>query len=275
MLMKGGTRKTQPDHRDYDVKSFGSTLSPHQLPDEFLLDPSIWMPNQEITQAITGIPTIPALPYGCTDYTQTDLCMDEDGSQLDPMLLENITHANARGGTDIRTALDAAKKVFGRTAYFTIKPSGIIDSFDAARLAMYSGQPEKRAVSVGSIWYPQWEVSTTVDGILVMPPELRLDGPWHNWAVCGWVTKNGVQYLKGKSWQGIYFGDNGYHYISRDVFNSIMSMPGTAMFTLSKTAPGQIVTVDLSWVETIVSYILMLYAKTMGRVAGMVHPYKN
>lgn len=258
--MKSGLKKIARDHRDYDfVKShkhlFGSMGT---LPSSYFVEANLWCPNQEISQAISGLPNIPAMPFGCTDYGQTDLCIDEDGQLYNPMDLEDITHANANGGTDIRTSLEATKKAFGRVAYFNIKPSGLLDSFDAVRLAMYSAQPEKRAVSVGTIWYLEWQ-NVGPGGIVQMPNVLKLDGPWHNWVICGWESFNGVLYLKGKSWQGPSYAAKGFHYVSREVFNSIMSVYGTAAFTLTKTKSGAIETVDMNIVATIVSFIRNLF----------------
>lgn len=270
--MQSGLRPTRADARDYDlIKSehprlYAGLASLPSFPAEFDVDAGLWVPNQLEPQAFTGLPNIPALPFGCTSYSQSDLCVDDDGRLYNPMDLEAITHANAQGGAEIRVALDAAKKAFGRTAYFNIRPSGIIDAFDAARLAMYSGQPEKRAVSVGSIWYNAW-MRIGSDGILSMPSVLRILGPWHNWVICGWVTINGVLYLKGKSWQGPEFGKGGFHYISREVFNSIMSVPGTVMFTITNLPPSQIQTVDMNIVERIMSFMRNLIAALTPSVA--------
>lgn len=257
--MKSGLKRIYPSRKDFDHhKSFGTLGLPTGLPTTFDVDAGLWVPNQLVPMNYPGIPPVPALFEGCTDYAQTDLCMDEDGLQYSPMALELLTHANANGGADIRVSLKAAITVFGRSAYFNIRPSYPLDFFDAVRLAMYAAQPEKRAVSVGSIWYPQWEVIGS-DGILPMPPELHLNGPWHNWVVCGWTTINGVLYLKGKSWQGEAYGDHGFHYISREVFNSIMSVYGTGAFTISKTTPGQIFTVDMTVLQSIVAFIRQLF----------------
>lgn len=257
--MKSGLTRIKKDRRDFDFhKSYGTVLNTQGLPAEYLVDANLWMPNQNIPQSIPGIGIIPALPYGCTDYAQTDLCVDEDTQLYNPMLLEAITHANANEGGDIRAALNAAKNAFKRTAYFNITAQGPIDPFDAARLAMYSGQPEKRAVSIGSMWYANWE-QVGADGVLSMPPDPRVGTSLHNWVGCGWETYNSILYLRGKSLQGPSYGFGGYHRISREVFNAIMAQSGTGMFTLSKVAPTQIQVIDLTWVENIVSFIRNLF----------------
>lgn len=264
--MRSGLKKPRQDRRDYDyLKNHHSFAGVPIFPASFNIDPNLWQPNQNEPQAIMGYPTVPALPYGCTDYSQTDLCVTQDGRLYNPMALEILTHANEKGGADMRASLDAARKAFGRTAYFNIKRAGAIDSFDAARIAIGSGQPEKRAVSVGSIWYPEW-LQTGADGILKMPGIVQTNGPWHNWTICGWASRDGVPYLVGKSWQGPGFGDKGFHYISREVFNTIMSVSGAVMFTLSRESPGNVALVDLNWVANIVSLIRNLIASAYGAI---------
>ncbi len=255
--MKSGLKKPYQSHKDYDFhKSYGTVLGAAQLPDTFNVDAGLWQPNQEAQNCLFS-PCVPAMPFGCTNYGSADLCADEDGKLYNPMDLENVTHANALGGIDIRTALKATMQVWGRTAYFNIRSYGIIDPFDAMRLAMYSSQPEKRAVSLGIPWMQ--EFMQPVNGIVPMPATVDTLGiPWHNPSICGWKTIEGKPYLVVKPWIGTNYGDQGFCYFSREVFNVIMSINGSCAFTLSKVAPGQILTVDLSWTNFIVSYVRSL-----------------
>ncbi len=252
--MKSGLKPTRPDHRDYDfLKSHGFGATFAQLPPEYSVENGLWVPNQNDAEPVF---TNPPLPFGCTDYTQADICADEDGKLYNPAEIEAITHANAEMGGDIRAALKAIQGLWGRTAYFNIRSSGVIDAFDSVRLALYSSQPEKRSVSVGTPWYSAFE--QTLGGIVSTPQDYKDIGSWHNHKICGWKTINGTPYLISKSWQGNIFGDKGFCYFPRDVFNAIMSISGSAAFTTSKVAPAQILTVDLSIVDTIVSYIRWL-----------------
>ncbi len=267
--MKSGLKKVRPDHRDYDfLKShkhlFGDAgLGPDSttgLPDSFNVDAGLTMPDQDAVNDQYN-PPIPALPFGCTDYTQTDLCIDEDGVLYNPQLMEDYTHADANGGYDIRKSLDATRKVFGRSSYFNIRSSGIIDAFDAIRLAMYSALPEKRSVSIGVPWFPEFETPLPLSRTLPVPLNFTTSGvPWHNAKVAGWTSVFGTPYLIVKSWQGPNYGDKGYCYMSRELVNILMSISGTGAFTLSKVASPQIMTVDLTVVERIVSYVLNLLA---------------
>lgn len=268
-MIKNGLQKVRADHRDYDFhKSFG-TVGTYEFPDSFSVDASLWMPNQDIPQAFTGIDNVPALPYGCTDYAQTDLCMDEDGQIYSPMLLENETHANQNGGADIRVSLEAAKQVFGRTAYYNIRASGAIDFFDAIRLAMYSGQPEKRAVSIGIPWFQEFE-RLNPNAVLPIPVLDTANATWHNAVVPGWKSIAGIPYLVVKSWQGAGYGDQGFCYLGRDLCNTLFTISGTGAFTLSKLTPQSVQTVDLTWVQTIVSYVLSLFAQKKSPVAPSI-----
>lgn len=251
-MIKSGLKPIKPDRRDYDFhKSFGSV--PTTLPDNYSADANIWVPNQDLPNDSFS-PPIPALPTGCTDYAQTDLCIDEDGVLLNPMLIENVTHANANGGCDLRVSLSAAKKVFNRTGYFNIRWESPLDAFDAIRLALYSTATEKRSASVGSPFFSEW--LSPVNGLLPIPSSFSTRGAtWHNYKVPGWKTINGVPYLVCKMWLGPTYGDSGYVYMSRELCNAVLNIPGSAAFTLSKVIPGQIQLVDLSIVQNIVSFI--------------------
>ena len=273
-MIKSGLLPIRKDARDFDhLKSFGTVIPTTGLPSEYNCDAGLWTPDQNISQTI-GLSIIPALPEGCTDYTQTDLCIDEDGVLHDPDLIENVTHANANGGGDIRVALAAAITIFKRGAYFSIQASGAIDSFDALRLAMYSTENEKRSVSVGTPWYAEFEntviqnpdgtYTTTAlpanwNGILPIPFNLNRYVSWHNWKICGWKTIGDQVYLIGKSWQGPNYGVNGFHYVSRPLINQLLAINGTGAFTLSKIVPAQIVTVDATVVAQIVAFIRSLF----------------
>lgn len=260
-MIRGGAKPTRPDHRDFDFhKSFGSVVPP-TFPTEYNVDAGLWMPDQNAM----------ALEFGCTGFTQGSLCEDEDGSQYDPAYIYRNTPPYDDGGRDIRASLDFIRKsdlheygsVNGftpgtrRTAYFNVRAYTPLDWFDAIRLAMYSTAQEKRAVSVGTPWFPEFE--SPDHGKLPVPKSFDVSAAtWHNWKICGWKTIGDQVYLIGKSWQGAQYGDNGFCYISRPLTNNLMSISGSAAFTVSKIAPAQIQLVDLTIVQTIVSYIRRL-----------------
>jgi hypothetical protein len=258
--MKSGLLPIKRDSRDFNFHwSFPGTHTQRfgtaTLPQVFLVDAGLWQPDQNLPQAFTGIPDVPAIPEGCTDYEQTNLCVDEDKVLYDPMLIEAITHANANGGGDIRASLSAAIKVFGKKAYYIVTPAGVLDWFDAVRTAVWINQDEYRSVSVGSPWYEEWE-NIYPTSILSMPLNLADNITFHNWGVDGWTTIDGILYLRVKSWQGNVYGDKGFAYISREVFNAVMSQPGCAAFTISDTAPPKVVA--MGFVNVFVQWFLTL-----------------
>jgi hypothetical protein len=261
--MKSGLAKIKRDHRDYSFhKTFGAFVNASSLPADFSVDAGLWMPNQNLPQAFSGIPSIPAWPTGCTVYCQTDLCIDEDGKLLDPNLLEDVTHANANGGGDIRVALKAAINVFQRTAYFNIQAKAPLDWFDAIRVAMWVSQAEKRSVSIGIPWFAEFE-NLLASYIMPIPVFDTKRATWHNAKIAGWKTIGGAPYLIVKSWQGPEYGDKGYCYMPRELCNALLNISGTGAFTLSKVAPGQIQTIDLSTIATLVSFIRNLIASAV------------
>lgn len=228
-----------------------------QFPAEYLTDAVLWMPDQNADDPVFKNP---ALPYGCTDYTQADLSIDEiNALSRDPLSLDNITFANRNGGTDVRTALDAAKnKLNWFGAYYAVKAYAPLDYFDAIRLAISSGYPEKRSVSLGTPWWPEFEV-VGANGLLQSPTGTNAFNPaglpWHNHKICGWKTIGGTPFLISKSWQGPNYGDKGFVYFSRPLINSIMAIKGTCAFTVTQTIPTVVETIDMAWVPWLLSLI--------------------
>jgi hypothetical protein len=254
-MPKSGVKPTKHDFRDYDylkTKKLGGILP--AFPAEYNVDAGIWAPNQEEVNYYF-MPPVPAMPYGCTNYSQNELCMDEDGILQNPMDLENLTHANANGGSDLRSSLAATIKLRGKDhpAYFNIKAQGIIDWFDACRITMLSTANEKRGVSVGTPWYPDFNM----DKAILPIPDFSLNrASWHNWVVKGWKTIDGQVYLIGKPWLGADYADKGFCYISRPLFNALMNIRGTAAYTLDKLLSNETAeTVDTNVVQWIVSLI--------------------
>lgn len=266
-MIKSGLKPTVFDRRDYDFhKTFGSAVPP-TFPDSYNVDLGLWQPSQNDFEPI--FKNSP-LPFGCTDYTQADLCADEDGELKNPILLENVTHANANGGIDIRVALTAAKKVFGRTAYFTITPTGGLDFFDSIRLAMLYTREENRSVSAGTPWFPEFLqgvpgsgaglTQVGPDGILPTPGSLDTSrASWHNWKVAGWKNINGKPYLICKPWIGFWYGDKGYCYMSRELANILFSIRYACAFTLSKRAANMALPVDfdlIGWILSVFHWLI-------------------
>lgn len=247
-MIHNGVAPVKKDYRDFDFhKTFGTIP---QFPPEYNVELGQWTPNQNLPEPHFDNP---ALPFGCTDYTQADICADEDELLHNPIAMENVTHANANGGGDMRTSLKAAVSIFNRSAYYNVQAKGGLDNFDSVRLAMGSGVPEKRSVSVATRWYPEFENPT--QGILSEPNWNGTNYTNHNWKICGWKIIGDQTYLIGKSWQGTDYADNGFHYISRSIFNMLMSQYGAAAFTVTKIGVGAPETIDLSTIQYWLSYI--------------------
>lgn len=262
--MKSGYKPLKVDHRDYTEK-FGAVGVP-ELPVSLDSDAHLWMPDQDSTELTFSNP---AMPFGCTDYTQADLTADEKKKLFNPILLENITHANARGGADIREALKAGKSLGWYSAFFNVRAQGSLDWFDTFRVALLLGKSEGRTLSVGTPWFSVFENPT--NGILPTPDTFNTRGvSWHNYKITGWKMIGNQQYLIGKSWQGPNYGDHGLCYISRSLINSLMAISGAGAFFISQTAPQVVETVDLSWVQYVVSFVRMIGNNYILRPFGLV-----
>lgn len=249
-MIQSGTRPTKRDGRDYSFhKTFGSVT---QFPDNYSVDANLTMPDQNAD----------GYPNGCTGYTQADNATDEDKILYKPaftyiktLLIEN---APMGSGCDIRDSLKSTK-VFGlqaqnettdkeaeqhiRGQYFNVEKT--TDYFDGIRSAIWLNTKD-HGVSLGTPWYPEFEFTKT-DGVMPTPNWSRDSNQlsWHNYSIKGWKTINGVTYLIVKSWQGKNFGDQGFSYLSREVVNKLLSIQGSAAFTISKAKPEDIQSIKL------------------------------
>lgn len=261
--MYRGTTPTKLKHTDRDyIKSFHDDVllgaAYPTFPQEYFCDAGLTMPDQNGS----------GLPFGCTDETQADLATDLTGIVHDPFQLEAVTHANAQGGFGIRDSLDAARKTlqwFG--GYYNIQAKGKLDAFDAFRLAQSSGIPEKRSITFGSPWFPSWEYACNKainpSAIMPMPTEQELSAiredinvfSWHNSKLDGWTSIEGRVVYRNKSWQGNIIGDHGFVYFPREVINTVMALPGAVAYTPTNANPLSIQTIDLTFIQTWISYI--------------------
>jgi hypothetical protein len=261
---RGGLTPLTQDHRDFDfIKTKRLAGAVFAYPEEYSTDAKLWTPDQNEGSKLFK-PPVPPMPYGCTNYTQCDLLADQDKKLYNPVELENITRANEKLGTDLRTSLKAVVKLYGEhhPAFFNVQPDkhkgGFLDWFDAVRAAMLVGAKEHRAVSVGTQWFQSFNEAKR-DGILPAPSGGFM---WHNWAVKGWTVINGQTYLIGKPWAGRKFGDKGFCYVSRPLFNQLMSVPGAGAFTLDKlTDDERVQRIDLNKFDWLVSFFTSLISK--------------
>lgn len=267
-MIKNGLKPNKIDHRDFDFhQSFGAIKVP--FPAEFNTDAGVTMPNQT-QDDYSFSPFVAAEPFGCTNETTSDVSTDlTNGSHIRrPDTVEAITQANAKGGYDVRSSLLVGlqpnilnpNRLGWYSAIFNIRAIGQ-DFFDAIRTAMVSGGTERRSVSIGTPWYPEFEPigngngKMTASGIISEPASWSTKNmSWHNWKICGWKTINGEVYLVGKSWQGAQYGDKGFCYFSRSIINTIMAIPGTVAFTATTGSLPPINTISVTWLQWLISY---------------------
>lgn len=269
-MIRHGTKPIKKDPRDYSFhRTFGAVSSPLVFPDEYTCDAGLTMPDQNAD----------GYPYGCTGYATTDLCQDEDGIQYyAPFTYWKTCDMEGHDyttGCQIRNSLDSAR-VFGvlpygfsadtfalehrRGAYFNVDKVDGLDWFDSLRSALYLNRAEKRAISIGTPWFPSFERPSAFGqkGIIPLESADVSKLPWHNWAIKGWITLGGTPYLVAKTWQGRGYGDNGYAYFSRAIINTLMAIPFTGAFTVRQFKPEDVQSVQSSVVATFFFYVRRL-----------------
>lgn len=252
---KQGVKPVKKDHRDYSFhRTFGSTDS---FADSYTVEKNLTNPSQQED----------GLPMGCTAYTQTELCQDEDGVVYSPLFTYGKTlfmeGSPFGSGCDVRTSLKSTI-VYGvqevgeapenainhrRGSYYAIERS--TDWFDSIRSAIVTNE---RSVSVATRWYQAWS-NVGPNGIIVSPVSYTVGFSLHNFKISGWTTINGIPYLIAKPWFGKLWGDKGYCYFPREVVNQMMSMPEAGAFTVAPFTSQTILTVQLTLYETIASYL--------------------
>lgn len=245
-----GVHPNTYDLRDYSFERTFGTTEPQVFPDEYNADIGFGFPNQNLE----------GYPNGCTGYTQSELGQDEIGIPFDPAFVYNNTldiEGTPPGSPcQIRNSFKATR-IYGlkpksgaddpltyrRGSFFDVDKVG--DYFDGARNALWMNRIHHRTISVGSPWY--W-VSVGSDGIL---KDFKITGnaPWHNWKIAGWTTIKGKPYLLVKAWIGPTWADHGYGYMSRDIFNHLMSISGTFLYTQANASPEDIRTIKIDILE--------------------------
>lgn len=267
--MISGLKPLKPDTRNYSFpRTFGAT-TPLLLPDAYNCDSGLTNPNQNAD----------GYPEGCTGYTQSELCVDEDAVVYKPsytykqtLLIEGSAPSSACNiqdslkstivygvqGLNENTDIEAATHRRGQ--YFQLEETNNLDWFDSVRSTLWLNRFEKRSVSCGTPWFKEWLIPH--NGIV---GDFAWNGdsnsvPWHNYKICGWKTVVGVPYLIVKPWIGSQWGDNGFCYFPREVFNRVMSINGTGAFTLGKADPSNIQNVQLNILQVVVAYLYRLKA---------------
>ncbi len=257
--MHSGTRPSRHAHLEKPFPHFAGTL---EIPD-FCLDQGVnGMPDQDKDNA----------PYECVGYTTADLLSDIFKTPIDP----DFSYAAARyvagdgpegtQGTSFHAGLQGAiavgalSKAFApisaahnsekfvsdwnnwlpslRQAALSYAQNGLRnvlgqgDAFDSIVSALYTG---KLSVSVGSPWFSEW--THDIQAGVVQTPSLGGNYPsWHNYAIKGKKTIQGIPHLIVKSWQGTRVGEAGWLYFSRETINAAMSVKGSGALTIVQDA---------------------------------------
>ena len=255
--MPSGALPLKPDHRDFSFPRTFGAVSPLKFPKEYNCDAGFGFPNQ----------VKEGYPNGCTGYTQSEICQDEDKKKYDPAFTykKTLFMMDYPDGypCDIRTSLKSTL-VYGlsdgdeltavtnrRGKYFNVIDSPELDAFDDIRNALWLNHDKGRSVSIGTPWMAEWNFVGKSGKI---PSKFRFTGreSWHNWKICGWKEIDGEPYLMGKTWQG-NVGDKGWLYFPREVINNVMEISGTGAFTVAKATSADVETIKLPLLEHLIS----------------------
>lgn len=270
--MKSGLAELRPHRRDYSLLDTYGAIAPDPagLPLHFSIYDGQAIPDQDaLDERFT--PALPPMPYGCTGETGAFESGMQDGKLYSPRDLYLNTPPGNDGGRDMRDMLATLIRrgprdtlsVPGprRSAYFNCYGAGAIDDFDAARIALWINQYEKRGVYVGSWWYPDFG-NTGLTGSLPMPSSFNTAGAsLHCHLVVGWRTlPDGTEELQDISWQGSNYATAGVCWISRKLYNALMAQPYTGAFTITKGSSATPVPIGITAViDHLVYFVRQLF----------------
>lgn len=253
--MINGTKPHRLKFWEFDyIKSFHpeiamGTASYPQFPAEFLTDKTGWKPDQNAD----------GLPFGCTSYATTKLARILGVTDATVDKIEALTQSNKKGGYGVIASMDMARTVLGWFKWrYIIQATGMLDFFDAHRLAQVSGLPEQRALTIGTPWFLSWEqAAQSGQKVMPMPTPTELQQAhsnpnslsWHDWVADGW-SQNFIE-APGKLLYrvGSHQGPIDYLYADRAVFNVVLNLYGTvsATGTNMDTLPAKISLPDWFW----------------------------
>lgn len=270
-MIKNGVRPRKiKDHRNYSFRRTFGSLSLASLDQEVNYDAGLTMPDQNAE----------GLFFGCSGETTCDIATDWTGKIFLPAFTYYKTCNMEGHGPDRGCYIDNALKsatVYGlqepgmttdaqalvnrRGKRFEVDLVPGYDTFDSIRSALLLNP--KRSISVGTPWFNEW-MTVGADGLVPIPFFTGAE-QWHNWKICGITRKNGAYVLIGKSWQGKKYGNAGFHYISREAINYALGIRGAELWVQAKAEPGDIQTIQLDYLQTILSYIAQLFAAFMNQ----------
>lgn len=305
-MIQGGAKPTRKDHRDYSLKkTFGAVFT--SFDKEINVDAGFGQPDQnaegmpygctgvttkELGQDEDGIEYQAKYNYDKTRMIEGTYPQDV-GCDIRNALKTAALYGLLPKSEPYDSGADKKAGEHRHGAYYNvIDPWNQYDAFDDVRSCITFFEAEKRSVSLGTPWFSEWQMAPR--GILpipYIPKELKpgflgsvfrffgkifgsnfgANYSWHNSKICGFKEIDGQPYLIGKSWQGYWFGDNGYHYFSRELFSLLMTIPGTAAFTIAPkpTNKAEIKKIQISAMSWILSYCVMLLEKIRKQVNNL------
>lgn len=251
------------DLRDYSAERTFGTLDPKVFPLEYNADLGLDFPDQNKDGFYNG----------CTGYTQTETGQDEYGVPFyHPFLYKKtLLYANLPDGYPVkirdsfkatsiygllpRNTNDESKAyAYKRGKYFDVDKVG--DYFDGVRSAMQMQQLHHRTVSAGAPW--MWD-NIPNNGIMPDFQKKKIPAVYHNFKICGWKTIKNEPYLIVKAWCGKNWGDDGYGYMSRAVFNKLIGISGTFLYIQANADVSDVQRIKLDILE----FIVDLYRRLM------------
>lgn len=255
------------DHRDHALhRTFGTTAT-LLSPMEYNYDAGFGMPDQNAD----------GYPEGCTGYSQSEEAQNADGNRYKAVYTYDKTlqmqGLPAGSPCDIRTSMKSTQ-VYGvqepaentdveaeshrQGPFFNVDLVPGMDWFDSIRLALRNNP--KRCISMATPWFNEfrnWDANGVLPSFFTGDPNTM---PWHNHLFTG-ETIVPDPFILDKSWQGPNIGDKGYLKWNRTLVNAVMAISGTEAFLRRPIGDEPIQNIELTLLETALSYIGMWLAK--------------
>lgn len=268
-MFSSGIQKNNYHLKDFSYERTFGALSTQDLPIEYNADLGGFPDQNEDGR-----------PNGCSGYTQAETGQDEYGVVFNPgfnyekTLL--IAGSPPNSPCKIRDALKAPT-IYGlepkeggnpleyrRGAYFDVDKVEK-SYFEGVRSALWLNRLNKRTISCGTPWFREWR--TPKNGVLETPKKYVWDTSTigHNYKICGWKLVSNKPHLIIKPWVGPDWGDKGYAYISKDVFDKVMAISGTFMYIQTNYTPDYVQTVKLDILELTLTLCRRLLNVLSGR----------
>ena len=244
LIKNNGLKVLPKDRRDLKLGAIIKLPELSELPDEFILG---LLPVENQAGNIAGDDL-------CSAFGSTLISEFQEGVELSPewsFAASKELSGDVEGfGQDMRTAMKVHQKygavekseavIPDKPRYFKnwdnaliekakkhkkeayVSVEGQYDFFDDIRASIWHYRSGKRAVALGVVW--SWDL---IDKILSLISNV---GYGHFVVAVGWKKINGITYIVIQNSYGEGAGENGRHYISREVVNFFAERYGAMMF---------------------------------------------